>query len=144
MLFNLDQQPNDTVIREALQKTRTIAVVGLSDKPMRDSHMVASYMQKAGYRIIPVNPALNEVLGETCYPDLEAIPETVDMVDVFRRSEFVPHIADQAIAIRAKSLWLQLGVRHDEAAEKARQAGLMVVQDLCLKIEHARLMRNPS
>lgn len=144
MLFNLDQQPNDSVLKEVLLNTKTIAVVGLSDKSFRDSHMVASYMQRAGYRIIPVNPALSKVLGETCYPDLEAMPKQVDMVDVFRRSQFVPPIADQAIAIGAKSLWLQLGVRHDGAAEKARQAGLVVVQDLCLKIEHARLMRGPS
>jgi predicted CoA-binding protein len=141
VVFKLDQQPNDSVLKEVLQNTRTIAVVGLSNKPQRDSHMVASYMQKAGYKIIPVNPAVSDVLGETSYPDLEAIPETVDMVDVFRRSEFVAPIAEKAIAIGAKSLWLQLGVRHDEAAEKARQAGLVVVQDLCLKIEHARLTR---
>ena len=150
VLFELDQRPADGTLKELLQNTRTIAVVGLSSKPQRDSHMVAAYMQRAGYRIIPVNPieaqkgAQSQILGQTCYPDLGSIPEPVDMVDVFRRSEFVPEVADQAIAIGAKSLWLQLGVRHDGAAQKAQQAGLVVVQDLCLKIEHARLLPSPA
>lgn len=144
MLFSIDQKPDDRALNELLQNTKTIAVVGLSPKPQRDSHMVAAYMQKAGYRIIPVNPVESQVLGQTCYPDLESIPEPIDMVDVFRRSEFVPPIAEQAIKINAKALWLQLGVRHDQAAEKAAQAGLVVVQDLCLKVEHSRLMGRPS
>ena len=150
VLFELDQRPADGALKELLQNTRTIAVVGLSSKPQRDSHMVAAYMQRAGYRIIPVNPveakksAQSQILGQTCYPDLGSIPEPVDMVDVFRRSEFVPEVAEQAIAIGAKSLWLQLGVRHDGAAQKAQQAGLVVVQDLCLKIEHARLLPSPA
>lgn len=150
VLFELDQRPDDGALRELLQNTRTIAVVGLSNKPQRDSHLVAAYMQRAGYRIIPVNPieakkqAQNKILGQICYPDLGAIPEPVDMVDVFRRSEFVPQVAEQAMAVGAKSLWLQLGVRHDGAAAKARQAGLVVVQDLCLKVEHARLLPGPA
>lgn len=133
--------PGDPETRGLLQKTRTIAVVGCSPKPQRDSHMVAAYMQDHGYRIIPVNPGQREILGQACYPNLEAIPEPVDMVDVFRRAEFVPEVARAAIKIGAKSLWLQLGIRHDQAAEEARQAGLTVHQDLCLKIEHGRLLR---
>jgi predicted CoA-binding protein len=144
MLHSLGQKPNDDVLRELLQNTRTIAVVGLSPKPLRDSHKVAAYLQKAGYCIIPVNPAESEILGQTCYPDLDSIPQTVDMVDVFRRSEFVPPIAGDAVKIKAKALWLQLGVRHDQAAGKAAQAGLLVVQDLCLKVEHARLLGRSS
>ncbi len=138
MLPSADQFDDNTV-REMLQEAKTIAVVGLSAKPQRDSHMVAAYLQKHGFRIIPVNPAESEILGETSYPDLEAIPEPVDIVDVFRRSEFVPEIARAAQAIGAKVLWLQLGVRHDQAADQARRAGLLVVQDRCLKVEHARL-----
>lgn len=144
MLSSLGQKPDDRVLKELLQNTNTIAVVGLSPKPQRDSHMVAAYMQKAGYRIIPVNPAESQVLGEKCYPDLESIPEPVDLVDVFRRSQFVPPIAEGAVNIKAKALWLQRGVRHDQAAETAARAGLVVVQDLCLKIEHARLLGRPS
>jgi predicted CoA-binding protein len=142
MLSSLSPNPGDGVLREILQGIRTIAVVGLSANPQRDSHQVASYLQKAGFRIIPVNPAESRILEETSYPDLEAIPVPVDMVDVFRRPEFVPQLAEQAVKIGAKSLWLQLGVRHEQAAEKARQAGLAVVQDLCLKVEHARLMNH--
>lgn len=144
MLSSLGQKPDDNILKELLLNSKTIAVVGLSAKPQRDSHLVAAYLQKAGYRIIPVNPAESRILGEACYPDLEAIPQPLDVVNVFRRSEFVPQIAEQAVSIGAKALWLQLGVRHDKAAEKARQAGLIVVQDLCLKIEHARLMRKPA
>lgn len=123
---------------EILKSCRTIAVVGLSSNKFRPSYDVSAYMQRAGYRIIPVNPQETEILGEQCYARLEDIPERVDCVNVFRRPEFVPEIADAAIAIGAKALWLQLGVVHDEAAERARAAGLLVVQDRCLLIEHRR------
>jgi predicted CoA-binding protein len=127
-------------IAEILRQARTIAVVGLSGKPWRPSYGVAEYLQRAGYRIIPVNPNESEVLGEKAYPSLEAIPEGVDIVNVFRRSEFVPEIVEAAIRIGARVVWLQEGVRHDEAAEKARQAGLDVIQDRCILKEHRRLL----
>ena len=127
-------------IAEILRQARTIAVVGLSGKPWRPSYGVAEYLQRAGYRIIPVNPNESEVLGEKAYPSLEAIPERVDIVNVFRRSEFVPEIVEAAIRIGARVVWLQEGVRHDEAAAKARQAGLDVIQDRCILKEHRRLL----
>ncbi|MCS7314054.1 MAG: CoA-binding protein [Bryobacterales bacterium] len=127
-------------IAEILRSARTIAVVGLSSKPWRPSYGVAEYMKRAGYRIIPVNPNEQEVLGEKSYPDLEAVPERVDIVNVFRRSEFVPEIVEAAIRIGARVVWLQEGIRHDEAAERARGAGLQVVQDRCILKEHRRLL----
>ncbi len=133
-------RPDDRRLKDILSQARTIAVVGLSPKPERDSHRVAAYLQKAGYRIIPVNPVAPEVLGEKSYPDLTSIPEPVDVVDVFRQSRFVPEIAEQAVKIGAKVLWLQEGVVHEEAALKARQAGLEVIQDACLMVQHRRLM----
>ncbi len=123
---------------EILNNCHVIAVVGLSSNKFRPSYDVSAYMQRAGYRIIPVNPLENQILGEKCYARLEDIPEPVDCVNVFRRPEFVPEIAEAAIAIGAKALWLQLDVVHDDAAERARAAGLMVVQDRCLLIEHRR------
>lgn len=124
---------------EILKSSKTIAVVGLSPKTDRPSHEVASYLQQQGYRIIPVNPAAVEILGERSYPDLSAIPEKVDMVDVFRRSEDVLPIAEEAIQIGAKSLWLQEGVINDEAAKRVGDAGLLVVMNKCTKKEHAKL-----
>src|SRR5215469_11915773 len=115
-----------------LRQANTIAVVGLSSNPLRPSHEVAAYLQSVGYSIIPVNPNESQVLGQKSYARLEDIPVRVDIVDVFRRSEYVPRIADSAIAIRAKALWLQLGITHTEAAAKARAAGLFVVEDACL------------
>lgn len=126
-------------IAEILKSTRTIAVVGLSSKPHRPSYSVAAYLQSAGYRIIPVNPHEKEVLGERAYARLEDVPEPVDLVDIFRRSEFVPEIVESAIRIGAKAVWMQEGVIHPEAAERAHQAGLAVVMDLCTLKEHARL-----
>ena len=126
-------------LRRILKQGRTIAVVGLSANWWRPSYFAAKYMQEHGYRIIPVNPQYQEVLGEKCYANLRDIPEPVDIVDCFRRSEDIGPIADEAIAIGAKVLWLQLGVINHEAAEKARKAGLDVVMDRCVKIEHARL-----
>ena len=128
-------------IRELLESSETIAVVGLSSSRMRPSYGVAEYMQRAGYRIIPVNPNEEEVLGEPAVDRLEDIREKVDIVDVFRRPEFVPEIVDSAIAIGAKALWLQEGVIHEAAAKRARDAGLFVAMDLCIMKEHAKRSR---
>ena len=130
---------NDSELKQLLQDTRTIAVVGLSEKPDRPSHHVAAYLQSVGFRIIPVNPGVLQILGERSYPTLHDIPEPVDMVDVFRRSDAVPAIAQDAIAIGAKSLWLQEGVIHEEAAAMAQAAGLKVVMDRCILKEHERV-----
>ena len=126
-------------ISEILRVCRTIAVVGLSSKRYRPSYGVAEYMQRAGYRIIPVNPHETEVLGEKCYPDLESVPEPIDIVDIFRRSEFVPEIVEAAIRKGAKAVWMQEGVVHEEAARRAREAGLEVVMDRCILKDHRRL-----
>ena len=122
-----------------LRRHRTIAVVGLSANWHRPSNFAAKYLQQHRYRVIPVNPAYEEVLDERCYPDLKAIPEPVDVVNVFRRAEDVPPIVEDAIAIGAKVVWMQLGVVNEAAAARAREAGLDVVMDRCMKIEHARL-----
>jgi predicted CoA-binding protein len=130
-------------IADLLKRTRTIAVVGLSDNPMRASHGVAAYLQSHGYRIIPVNPTLQEVIGQRCYPSLLDIPpeEQVDIVDIFRRSEQVPEIVDQAIRRQVPAVWMQEGVIHEEAANKARQAGMFVVMDRCILKEHKQWSR---
>jgi uncharacterized protein len=128
-------------IPEILKSSKTIAVVGLSSSPMRPSNGVSEYMKRAGYRIVPVNPNETEVLGERCYARLEDIPEKIDIVDVFRRSEFVPEIVESAIAIGAKTVWMQEGVIHEAAAERARSAGLNVVMDRCILKDHRKLMR---
>lgn len=130
---------DDPGIRRILENHKIIAMVGLSPKEDRPSHRVARYLMAHGYTVIPVNPGQREILGQTCYASLKDIPVKVDMVDVFRNSADVPPIAADAIAIGAKSLWLQLGVIHQEAAEKASAAGLDVVMDRCPKIEHPRL-----
>ncbi|MFT5114614.1 MAG: putative CoA-binding protein [Parasphingorhabdus sp.] len=127
-------------IRTILQEVRTIAVVGLSANWYRPSFFAAKYLQEHGYKIIPVNPRYESVLGETCYPNLESIPEPVDVVDLFQRSESVPPFVDSAINIGAKIIWLQLGVHHSEAIEKAETAGLKTVSNRCMKIEHGRLL----
>lgn len=126
------------LLRRVLAQTRTVAVVGLSADRQKASHFVATYLQYVGYRIIPVNPMLTEVLGERAYPDLPSIPEPVDMVNVFRRPEHCPEIARQAVEIGAKSLWLQLRVVSPEAAAIAEAGGLDVVMDRCVKMEHGR------
>jgi predicted CoA-binding protein len=133
---------SDASIKGLLERSRTIAVVGVSNKPERDSHRVAAYLQRAGYRVIPVNPALDEVLGQPCYPDLASIPDDVevDIVDVFRRPDFVPGIADEAIDRGAGALWLQLGISHADAERRAAEAGLEVVSNRCIKVEHGRLI----
>jgi uncharacterized protein len=127
-------------LRRILLRSRTLAVVGLSAQWYRPSYFAAKYMQDHGYRVIPVNPRYAEVLGEKCYPDLRAIPEPVDIVDCFRKSAEIPAIADGAIAIGAKVLWMQLGIENDEAARRAVAAGLDVVMNRCVKIEHARIL----
>lgn len=124
---------------EILKKYRTIAVVGLSPNRARPSYGVSEYMKRSGYRIIPVNPGHSEILGEKSYRTLDDVPEPIEIVNVFRRSEYVPEIADTAIRKGAKVLWLQEGVWHDEAAEKARAAGLEVVMDTCILKEHRKL-----
>jgi len=126
-------------IRRILEENRTIAVVGLSANESRPSFFAAKYMQYHGYRIIPVNPNYDEILGEKCYPDLVSIPDPVDIVDVFQRSEAVMPIAEGAIAIGAKVLWMQLTVVNHDAEKLARDAGLEVVMDRCVKIEYARI-----
>jgi predicted CoA-binding protein len=126
-------------IPEILQSARTIAVVGLSSKRYRPSYGVAEYLQRAGYRIIPVNPEETEVLGEKSYPDLASIPEAIDIVDIFRRSEFVPDIVEAAIRKGAKAIWMQEDVIHAEAARRAEAAGLDVVMDRCILKDHRRL-----
>ncbi len=131
-------------IRELLERSRVIAVVGLSSKPHRPSYGVSRYMQEVGYRIIPVNPNEREVLGEKSYARLEDIPVKVDIVDVFRRSELVPPVVESAIAVGACAVWLQEGVIHEEAAEKARAAGLQVVVDRCILKEHAKRFGQPA
>jgi uncharacterized protein len=127
-------------IPEILNSARTIAVVGLSRKRFRASHGVAEYMQRAGYRIIPVNPNETEVLGEKCYPDLDAVPEAIDIVNIFRRPEFVLPIVEAAIRKGAKAVWMQEGVVHEEAARRAESAGLAVVMDRCILKDHQRLV----
>ena len=124
---------------DILRKYKTIAVVGLSNNPMRPSHGVSEYMQHQGYRIIPVNPGHAQILGEKAYRTLEDIPEPVEIVNIFRRSEMIPPIVDSAIAIGAKVVWMQEGIEHEGAAEKARSAGLDVVMDTCILKEHRRM-----
>ena len=126
------------VTAQILREARTIAVVGLSSNPMRASHGVAEYLKNAGYRIIPVNPNETEVLGEKAYARLEEVPEAVDIVDVFRRAEELPGVVESAVKIKAKVLWMQLGIENAEAAEKALSAKLVVVEDACLMVEHRR------
>jgi len=130
--------PGADTILEILKKYKTIAVVGLSSNPMRPSHAVTEYMQGAGYRIIPVNPNEREVLGEKSYPRLEDVREKIEIVNVFRRAEEVPPVVESAIRVGAKVVWMQLGIENEEAAAKARAAGLVVVEDACILVEHRR------
>lgn len=125
-------------IQNILERGKVLAVVGLSSKPHRPSYGVTRYMQLAGYRIIPVNPNEEKVLGEKSYARLEDVPVQVDVVNIFRRSEFVPAIVESAIAVGAWAVWMQEGVIHEQAAERAREAGLQVVMDRCLLKEHAK------
>jgi uncharacterized protein len=125
--------------KEILDTCHVVAIVGLSSKEDRPSNHVGSYLQEAGYRIVPVNPAEKEILGEVCYPNLTSIPEKIDVVDIFRRSEDVLPIVEEAISIGARAVWMQEGVVNDDAARKAMISGLKVVMDRCIKKEHARL-----
>ncbi|MFQ5886632.1 MAG: CoA-binding protein [Anaerolineae bacterium] len=134
------KNPTDEEIKEILKRAKNIAVMGLSDKPGRDSHRVAAYLKTRGYKIFPVNPTIEETLGERSYPRLEDIPEPIDVVDIFRAPEHVPPIVESAIAMGAKVVWMQLGVVNEEAAERARDAGLTVVMDRCMMQEHRRLL----
>ena len=127
---------------EILKDSQAIAVIGLSANPDRASYKVASYLKENGYRVIPVNPREEEVLGEICYPDLSSIPEPVDVVDIFRRPEDVPAIVQEAIKIGARTVWMQKEVINEEAAAQARQAGLRVVMDRCMREEHQKLKRS--
>lgn len=125
-------------IADVLKSAKTIAVVGLSSNPLRPSHGVSAYMQAQGYRIVPVNPQEEFVLGEKAYKSLLEVPEKIDIVDIFRRPEFVPEIVDEAIQKKASAIWMQEGVIHEQAAEKARQAGIFVVMDKCILVEHIK------
>jgi predicted CoA-binding protein len=123
-------------IHQVLQQSKTIAVVGLSDNPLRPSHGVAAYLQSQGYRIIPVNPQIREALGEKAYASLLDVPEKIDIVDIFRRPEFVEEVVDQAIQLKIPAVWMQEEVIHERAAEKARKVGIFVVMDRCILLEH--------
>ncbi|RMF89742.1 MAG: CoA-binding protein [Methanobacteriota archaeon] len=129
----------EKTIRQILEEYRTIAVVGLSKNPEKDSHRVARYLQSAGYRVIPVNPTAEEILGEKAYPRLSDIPFKVEVVDIFRPSAEAGAVVEEAISVGAKAVWMQLGIVNEEAAKKARNAGLDVVMDRCMMIEHRRL-----
>ena len=131
--------PEDDVLRGVFERTRTIAVVGLSSDPGRPSHRVAAYLQRAGYRILPVNPDETVVLGEPAHPSLADVPDRVDLVDVFRRPEFTPDVARSAVEIGADVLWLQLGIADGDARAIATAGGLAVIMDACLMVEHRRL-----
>src|SRR3989304_5275453 len=131
----------EDLTKKNLKKSKTIAVVGLSPQPKKYSNRVAKYLKNQGYKIIPVNPTIEEVLGEKSYPNLKAVPEPVDIVDIFRRPEFVPDIVREAIKIKAKVVWMQEGVSNPEAAEEALKSGLKVVQNKCLMKEHKKMFR---
>jgi len=128
-------------IEKIIKESKNVAVVGLSNKLGRPSLTVASYLKGQGYKIIPVNPTIQEVGGDKCYPDLASVPDKIDIVDVFRKSDEVLPVVDAAIKIGAKAIWMQEGIVNEEAADKAREAGLMVVMDKCMLKEHARLKR---
>ena len=131
---------DDETMRQALIGARTVAVVGLSGKPSRPSYGVARYLQSQGYRIIPVNPNVTEVLGERAYPDLISVPDAIDMVDIFRRSDKVAPTVDEAISKGVQTIWMQLGVIDRDAAKRAEEAGITVVMDRCAAVEHRRLV----
>jgi len=130
-----------SMAEKILNSSRVVAMVGLSSKPDRPSYKVAGYLKEQGYKIIPVNPAEKEILGEPSYPDLASISESIDVVDIFRRSEEVPPIVEEAIKIGAKAVWMQEGIVNEEAAARARKAGLMVVMNKCMRKEHLKLKK---
>jgi uncharacterized protein len=131
---------NDQTMKDILLSTKTIASVGLSSNPARESYGIVRYLKSQGYHIIPVNPTAAEILWEKSYPDLESVPEKIDVVQVFRKSEDVPPIVDSAIKVGAKVVWMQEGIVNEEAAQKAREAGLQVVMDACMRATHQRLI----
>jgi predicted CoA-binding protein len=131
---------NDQMMKDILLSAKTIASVGLSSNPTRESYGIAAYLKGQGYRIVPVNPTTSEVLGERAYPDLESVPEKIDVVQVFRKPEDVPPVVDSAINVGAKVVWMQEGIVNEEAAAKARAAGLQVVMDACMRAAHRRLI----
>ncbi|WP_047133906.1 CoA-binding protein [Candidatus Kryptonium thompsonii] len=131
----MEPQMNDE-IKEILTKYNTIAIVGISNKPDRDSYIVAEYLLNHGYKIIPVNPNIDSIFGLKAYPDLLSIPDEIDIVDIFRRPEFVDEVVEQAIQKKAKVVWMQLGVVNERAAKRAQDAGLKVVMNKCIKVEH--------
>jgi len=133
-----------TEIKIILQEAKTIAIVGASDKPDRDSFKVMRFLIQCGYNVIPVNPAYKEIIGKKCYPNLSEIPEHIDIVDIFRRSEDVKQIVLDAVAIKAKTIWMQLGVVNEEAGQMAVDAGINVVMDRCIKIEYTSLIAHRS
>lgn len=132
--------PSDETIVDILQRAKTIAIVGLSDNPSRDSYHVAKYLQQHGYRIIPVNPKVDTVLGEAAVPSLDQLEEAVDIIDVFRRSDALPELVASALPLATEVIWGQLGVSHEAAAQTAMDAGKTMIMDRCIKIEHARLL----
>jgi uncharacterized protein len=134
-------RPQEDPVAALLKNAKTIAVVGLSCDPMRPSHGVSAYMQSHGYRIIPVNPLIESCLGEKAYPSLHDVPEKIDIVNIFRRPEFVPEVVDQAIQLKVPVIWMQEEVVHDSSAEKARQNGIFVVMDRCILKEHRARFR---
>jgi predicted CoA-binding protein len=132
----MSSSPQSDPIADLLKRSKTIAVVGLSNSPLRPSHGVSAYMQTNGYRIIPVNPEIEDALGEKAYASLLEVPEKIDIVNIFRRSEFVEEVVDQAIQLKIPAIWMQEEVIHEKAAQKARQAGIFVVMDCCILKEH--------
>jgi uncharacterized protein len=132
---------DDKKIKDILMTARTIAVVGASNKPLRDSHRIMQYLKRERYVVIPVNPTYSEIDGEKCFPDLASVHSPIDIVDVFRNPDAVDEIVEEAIAVKTKTLWLQLGVVRAAAARKAEQAGIQVIMDHCIAIDHSRLIR---
>jgi len=135
---------SDKEMKEILLSATTVASVGLSSNQEKESYWIAAYLKEQGYRIIPVNPTATEILGEKAYPDLSSVPEKVDVVQVFRKPEDVPPVVEEAIKIGAKVVWMQEGISHAESAKKAREAGLQVIMDACMRATHRRLMIGPK
>jgi len=136
-----EYNPPSEEIKAILEQYKTVAILGLSPKPERDSYKVAKYLKENRYRIVPVNPGQKEILGEKCYPNLKAIPFPIDVVDIFRKPEAIPPVVDDAIEVAAKVVWMQLGLAHNQAADKARKAGLGVVMNKCIKTEHMNMFK---
>jgi predicted CoA-binding protein len=136
-----DHNPPTDEIREILERGKVVAIVGLSPRPDRDSNEVARYLMDHGYTVVPVNPREKRILNQDSYPDLRSIPCDVDIVDIFRKVEFIPAIVDQAVEKKARAVWMQRGLAHNASAQRARDAGLAVVMSKCIKIEHSRLLR---